>query len=92
MNKKYQLFINERVASIRDIQRSPSRVLQGVTRVTRGAETLGFFLSSSEFEDLLEDIEALGSNELKRRVRNARRGLRRQDTISLRDVARRYGV
>lgn len=92
MNEKLQLFSNERVASVRDVQRSPSRALQGITRVMRGNQTLGFFLSSAELDELLEDMEALASKELKRRVRSARRGLCVKGTISLNDMALQYGV
>jgi len=37
------LLLRERTASIRDIQKNPSKALQGITRVMRGGKTFGFF-------------------------------------------------
>lgn len=82
----------ERIASIREIQRNPSKALQDITRVVRGSKTIGFFLSSEEFDELLEDLEALGSQTLKARVRAARRFARTSKTFSLSDALTRYGV
>lgn len=80
----------EHVASIREIQRNPSKALRDITRVVRGSKTIGFFLSQEEFDELLEDLEALGSRALKARVRAARRGNTAAPMLS--DVLARYGV
>src|SRR3989339_289249 len=42
MSKAYQLLQREHVASIRDVQKNPSRSLRGMTRVMRGSTTFGF--------------------------------------------------
>ena len=92
MSKAYQLLQREHVASIRDVQKNPSRSLRGMTRVMRGSKTFGFFFSTDEFDELLEDLEAASSKDLRARVRLARKGLKKGDVISLTDLAKRYGV
>lgn len=83
-------FTTEHIASIREIQRNPSKALRDITRVVRGSKTIGVFLSNEEFNELLEDLEALGSRTLKARVRAARRGNTAAPALS--DVLARYGV
>lgn len=92
MAKPYQIFGQETIASIRDVQRNPSRALQGITRVVRGSKTIGFFFSNDEFDEVLEDLEALASKELQARVRAARKQLKTGVGLSLDVVAARYGV
>lgn len=92
--KELVLFNQEHVASIREVQRNPSKALRHITRVVRGTKTLGFFLASDEFDGLLEDLEALGSRSFKARVRAARRAFRAKSVThaSLAEMASRYGV
>ena len=92
MLKTYQLLTKEHVASIRDIQRNPSSTLKGITRVMRGSKTFGFFFSNEEFDELLEDLEAAASRQLRTRVKEARKGLKEGDLVSLADLASKYGV
>lgn len=92
MSKAYQLLQRENVASIRDVQKNPSRSLRGMTRVMRGSKTFGFFFSTEEFDELLEDMEAMSSKDLKARVKIARSGLKKSEVVSLSDLARQYGV
>lgn len=92
MNKIYQLLQREHVASIRDVQKNPSRSLRGMTRVMRGSKTLGFFFSTDEFDELLEDLEAASSKDLRARVRTARKGLKQGDIVSLETLTKRYGA
>ena len=87
----YQLLAKERIASIREIQKSPSKSLFGLTRVMRGSKTLGFFFSVQEFEELLEDLEAASSKSLRQRVRLARKGVKTRDLISISNLAEEYG-
>ena len=82
----------ERVASIRDIQRSPSQALQGVTRVIRANKTLGFFLDNRAWDDLMEDLEALHSKPFLKRVAKARRDARAGKGIPLSTVMKEYGL
>lgn len=89
---RHAILGRERIASIREIQRNPSRALCGITRVVRGSKTVGFFFDNDEIEDLLEDIEALSSSRYLTRVRKARRELRNGQGTSLEMIARRYGV
>lgn len=90
--KTLTVLAEERIASIRDIQKNPSRVLRGVTRVTRGSKTIGFFLSSEDFADLVESQEALSSKLFLNRVTKARRQLAAGRGKSLRNFAKEYGI
>lgn len=92
MSKVYHLLQREHVASIRDVQKNPSKSLRGMTRVMRGSKTFGFFFSSEEFDELLEDLEAASSKSLRARVRAARKGLKKGDVVSLSMLAKEYGV
>jgi PHD/YefM family antitoxin component YafN of YafNO toxin-antitoxin module len=92
MAKAYQLLSREHVASVRDVQKNPSKALRGITRVTRGSKTVGFFFSNEEFDELLEDLEAAGSKALRSRVREARAGLKAGEAVSLKAVAAKYGI
>lgn len=89
-NQTLQVLQKERVASIRDIQKNPSRVLTGITRVVRGSKTIGFFLSNEEFDEFIEDVEASRSKELKRRVKKAHSSVQKHH--SLEKLAALYGV
>ena len=44
------------VASISEIQKSPSKRLKGITRVIRGSETVGYFFEKKEFDELVEKM------------------------------------
>ena len=89
---KFSLLANERIASIRDVQKNPSAALRGITRVTRGSKTIGFFLSNDDFADLTENQEALSSKAFLRQVAEGRRQSRVHKTISLDALAAEYGV
>ena len=86
------LLVSERVASIRDIQRNPSRALRGVTRVTRGGKSVGLFFANQELEDFFEDLEASTSPKFLARIRKARKELKEGKTIPLSELARKYGI
>lgn len=88
----FNLFAREHVASIRDVQKNPSKALRGITRVMRGSKTIGFFLSNEDWDEFLEDIEAMNSPSLKARVKRARRLLKTGEGRSLADVAKEYGL
>lgn len=94
MSKAYQLLEREHVASIRDVQRNPSKSLRGITRVMKGSTTIGFFFSNEELDELLEDLEASSSTLLRGRVAEARKDLKKgcKNTVPLESVAKRYGL
>lgn len=83
MDKHYQLLTRENVASVRDVQKNPSKSLRGITRVMRGSKTIGFFFSNEELDDMLEDLEAASSKSLRARVKVARAGLKKGEGIPM---------
>lgn len=89
---KFSLLADEKVASIRDVQKNPSQALRGITRVTRGSKTIGFFLANDDFADLVESQEALSSSTFIKRVAKARRDLKTGKGSSLSQIAQTYGV
>ena len=89
---KFSMLANERIASIRDVQKNPSSALRGITRVTRGSKTIGFFLSNDEFADLVENQDALSSKTFVRKVAEARRQARNRKLTSLDTLAAEYGI
>ncbi|MFA6161114.1 MAG: hypothetical protein WC766_02935 [Patescibacteria group bacterium] len=91
-SKAYKILSVERVASVRDIQRNPSKALKGLTRVMRGSQTMGYFFDVLSFDEILEDLEALSSPDLKKRVREARKGIKSNKLHTLESVAAKYGV
>ena len=92
MSKIYQLLSREHIASIRDVQKNPSKKLRDITRVMRGSKTLGFFFSNAEFDELLEDLEAAASTTLRARVKKARAGLKKGDVVTIAELAPEYGL
>lgn len=91
-SKTYKILTVEKIASVRDIQRNPSKALTGLTRVMRGSKTMGYYFDVMSFDEVLEDLEALSSDELKTRVRSVRRGLKSNKLKPLSSVAAKYGV
>ena len=92
MSQKFEILAKEGVASIRDIQKNPSKALKGITRVIRGSKTMGFYFSNEELDELFEDIEAAMSQELRVRVKEARKGLKSSHLVSLDELAVKYGL
>lgn len=92
MAKMYQLLTKEHVTSIREVQKNPSKSLRGITRVMRGTQTIGFFFSNEDFDELLEDLEAASSATLRARVKEARQELKRGDIVTLAELRKKYGV
>ena len=80
---------HENVVNVKELQKSPSRSLRGLTRILRGSKTLGYFLDSTIFEDFVEDLEAAASPNYKKRVATARK---ETGGASLEDLNARYGV
>lgn len=92
MSSVFDLFAREHVASIRDVQKNPSRALRGITRVMRGSKTIGFFLSNEDWEDFIEEREAANSPTLKASIRKARREAEAGKTTPLEVVVKEYGL
>ncbi len=88
----FSILADERVASIREIQKNPSRVLRGITRVTRGSRTIGFFLANDDFAELVEHHEALSSKPFIKQIAKARRDLKAGKGKSLDALAKAYGA
>ncbi|MFH1789627.1 MAG: hypothetical protein ABH832_00985 [bacterium] len=59
MLKTLKSIQNEYVVNIKELQKSPSRHLRGITRILRGKDTLGFFLSKDQFDVLIHDLELI---------------------------------
>ncbi len=88
----FSTLADERIASIREIQKNPSRMLRGITRVTRGSKTVGFFLSNEDFAELVENQEALASKPFVNRIAKARRDMKAGKGISLKALVKEYGL
>lgn len=52
MHGTLRVLAKEHVASIRDLQKSPSTHLKTITRIMKGSATLGFFFPLKEIERL----------------------------------------
>jgi hypothetical protein len=89
MLQTLKLLQNEGVVNIKELQKSPSRHLHGITRILRGKETLGYFLTRKIFDDLIEDMEAISSHNYIKSITRARQS---KKLTSLSDVAKKYGV
>lgn len=92
MSRQFELLTKENVASIREIQKNPSKALRSITRVVCGSRTIGFFFSNEELDELLEDIEASSSKTFKAKIKHARKEVKEGKTISLSALSKRYGV
>ncbi len=79
----------EHVVNIKELQKSPSRSLRGITRVLKGSMTLGYFLSAENFENFVEDLEAAASTGYRRRIAVARR---EGERVTLKQLRKRYAV
>jgi hypothetical protein len=90
--KPFSVLANERIASIRDIQRNPSKALRGITRVTKGSETIGFFLANEDFADLVESHEAMSSKAFVQKISKARREMKGGKGKSLDSLLDAYGI
>lgn len=80
---------NETVVNIKELQKSPSRHLQGLTRILRGKKTLGYFLDEGSFSDLVEDMEAMSSPNYLKSIVKARKS---KKFTSLSKVEKKYGL
>lgn len=89
MLRTLQTLKNEEVVNIKELQKSPSRYLQGLTRILRGKKTLGYFLDENTFSQLVEDMEAISSPNYLKSIQKARKS---KKLISLSDVEKKYGI
>ncbi|MCR4278581.1 MAG: hypothetical protein NUV81_01615 [bacterium] len=88
----FSILSGEKIASIRDIQKNPSQNLKGITRVTRGGSTIGFFLSTEDFEDLVESHEALSNPAFIRSVSKGRQEIKSGKGVSLESLVKKYDI
>ena len=92
MSQDLELLAREQVVTIRDIQKNPSRVLQGITRIIRNGNTIGFFFSQVELEDLLENAEGKLSTAFKKKIQQGKKEIAQGKTISLQTLKKQYGL
>ena len=73
----------DRFVSIKEIQQSPTKTLTGIKIVTNNGKFTGVFMSKEEWEDLMEDMEAMNSASYKKSIAEARKEKRysREDVI-----------
>ena len=89
MLQTLKLLKNEGVINIKELQKSPSRHLRGVTRILRGKSTLGYFFAEDIFSDLIEDLEAISSPNYLKSIMRARQS---KKLTSLSQVEKKYGI
>ncbi|MBI4426944.1 MAG: hypothetical protein HY569_00445 [Candidatus Magasanikbacteria bacterium] len=89
MLQTLKLLKNEGLVNIKELQKSPSRHLQGVTRILRGKTTLGYFFAEDIFSDLIEDMEAISSPKYLKSVMRARQS---KKLTPLSQIEKRYGI
>ena len=89
MLQTLKLLKNESIINIKELQKSPSRHLQGVTRILRGKATLGYFFAEDVFSDLIEDMEAMSSPNYLKSIMKARQN---KKLTSLSQVEKKYGI
>jgi hypothetical protein len=89
MLQTLKILKNEEVVNIKELQKSPTRYLQGITRILRGKDTLGYFLDEKIFANLVEDLEAAGNPEFLKSIVRARKS-KKHTPLSV--LTKKYGV
>jgi len=89
MLQTLKILKNEAIINIKELQKSPSQYLKGITRILKGKKTIGFFLDVEIFENLIEDLEAMNSPKYLDSIKRARDS---KDLTSLSEVNDMYGV
>lgn len=89
MLKTLKILKKENIVNIKELQKSPSRHLKSITRIQKGATTLGFFLDEKTFNNLIEDFEAIQSPKYIQSILKARK---ENPAFSLNDVKKHYGI
>ena len=83
---------SEHIVNVKELQKSPSRSLRGITRILRGKKSLGLFISEETINDFLEDLEAASSTTYLASIRTARREAKNRKNITLDTLKKRYGI
>lgn len=89
---RFTALADEHTASVREIQRNPSRALRGITRVMNGSKTVGFYLSTEHFEELVENNEAMASQSYVANIAQGRRDLKAGKGKGLTTLGAKYGL
>ena len=89
MLQTLKMLKNEEIVNIKELQKSPSRYLKGITRILKGKKTIGFFLDVHIFSDLIEDLEAVNSSNYIKSIEEARKS---KNLTPLSEVNKRYGI
>lgn len=60
MKTTMQLLAKEKIISVSDLQKNPSKALEGdIVRITKNGKEIGVFLSKNEFQDMVEEAASL---------------------------------
>jgi len=86
------MLAKEKIVSIRELQKNPSKALQGVTRIIRNGKSVGLFLSDEMWDELQEDIEMMTSKGLEKRIAAARKQIKKGTMKSLEEVMKEHGI
>lgn len=90
--EQFQLLARERVVSIRELQKNPTKALQGITRVMKNGKSVGFFLDEEVFENFIEDIEALLSPNYQASIQQAMKEVKAGKGVTLEALKKEYGL
>lgn len=89
MFETFKALKQEHVVNVKELQKSPSRALRGLTRILRGSMTFGYFLDANTFEDFVEDLEAASSTRYRQRIARARA---ERGGMTMAQLRKRYGI
>lgn len=89
MLQTLKILQKENVVNIKELQKGPSRHLQGITRVLRGGATYGYFMNQEIFDSLIEDLEAISSPNFRNSIAQSRKS---KQTLTLKQVEAKYGL
>lgn len=90
--QQFKILTQERVVSIRDLQKHPSQALQGVTRIVKNGKSLGIFFDEETLEDMLEDFEAMSSPKYLASIRKSDKEIKEGKVVSLAAMKKEYGL
>ena len=89
MLQTLKILQKENVINIKELQKGPSRHLQGITRVLRGGTTYGYFMNQEIFDNLIEDLEAISSPNFTKSITQSRKS---KQTLTMEQVKKKYGL
>ena len=87
-----------RTISLAEAKKSLSAIIKDVDEkydrfaITKNGVSKAVLLSSDEFEGLLETLDILSNREEREAIARAKEQVRSGQTVSLKDIKRRYGL